>query len=126
MSAIRSRSFGAALLMLTSAPAVATTCASFPYTLTNGATADASQVMADFTAVGNCAASVAAPNFTGTADFATGAQSDVLIGQINNASGYNVLGLNGSVSGTAATGLIAGNASDKSLYIQEGDASSSI
>jgi hypothetical protein len=40
---------------LFSGPAVAQICASFPYTLTNGTTADASQVMANFNNVLNCA-----------------------------------------------------------------------
>jgi hypothetical protein len=45
------------------APVVAQTCATYPNTLSNGSTADANQVMANF----NCAALVGAPSFTGDA-----------------------------------------------------------
>jgi hypothetical protein len=41
------------------------TCPSFPYTFTNGSTADASQVNGDFNAIANCFAPINAPAFTG-------------------------------------------------------------
>jgi hypothetical protein len=49
--------------------AVQAACSSYPYTLTNGTTADATQVMANFTTVSGCAGSaapLASPSFTGT------------------------------------------------------------
>jgi hypothetical protein len=42
-------------LALLAAPAFAATCPSYPYTLTNGQTADATQVMANFTSILTCA-----------------------------------------------------------------------
>ncbi len=53
---------GATLLSVAFAPtAWSQSCASYPYTLTNGTTADANQVMANF----NCAALLGGANFTG-------------------------------------------------------------
>lgn len=43
-----------ALLTLAAAPALAANCASYPYTLTNGTTADANQVMSNFNSILNC------------------------------------------------------------------------
>ena len=42
------------LFALTALPALAANCASYPYTLTNGQTADANQVMANFNSILNC------------------------------------------------------------------------
>lgn len=65
------RTLLAALLWLASAGAAfATNCPSYPFTLINGTTADATQVMANFNNVLNCAntilAPLASPPFTGT------------------------------------------------------------
>jgi hypothetical protein len=46
---------GALFLGVLSVSAAAQTCSAFPYTLTNGTSADASQVMANFNEVRNCA-----------------------------------------------------------------------
>ncbi len=40
-------------------------CPTFPYSFTNGATADATQVNADFANVITCFAPLASPSFTG-------------------------------------------------------------
>jgi hypothetical protein len=59
---------GALLAALASAPtARAQSCASYPNTLSNGSTADANQVMANF----NCAALLGGANFTGTVGIGT-------------------------------------------------------
>lgn len=57
--------FGVATLAL---PAHAQ-CTAYPYNLTNGTTADASQVMGNFNYVGGCAASTTSPTITGPATF---------------------------------------------------------
>lgn len=57
--------FGVATLAL---PAHAQ-CTAYPYNLTNGTTADASQVMGNFNYVGGCAASTTTPTITGPATF---------------------------------------------------------
>ena len=44
-------------------------CTAYPYNLTNGTTADASQVMGNFNYVGGCAASTTSPTITGPATF---------------------------------------------------------
>lgn len=53
--------------------AMATTCGSYTYTLSNGTTADANQVNSNFSTILNCAntllAPLASPNFTGNAYF---------------------------------------------------------
>jgi hypothetical protein len=43
------------LLVMATAPALAVNCSSYPYTLTNGSTADANQVMSNFNSILNCA-----------------------------------------------------------------------
>jgi hypothetical protein len=62
--------FSAAAVVLFGSTALASTCQAVPYTLTNGSTADATQVMADFNSIVNClnlnVASLASPTFTGT------------------------------------------------------------
>lgn len=42
-------------MMLFATPALAVNCAAYPYTLTNGTTADANQVMGDFNSILSCA-----------------------------------------------------------------------
>lgn len=76
---------------LTAGAASAQTCASYPYTLSNGATADASQVMADF----NCAAllgqTVAFGQLTEKLSLNSGSigfNRAVTTGQIYNTSAY--------------------------------------
>jgi len=49
------RIFLTVLLLLVGGPAWANSCPSYPYTLTNGTTADANQVMSNFNTVMNCA-----------------------------------------------------------------------
>jgi len=56
---------GACASLSLAGPVLAQTCATYPNTLTNGSTADANQVMANF----NCAPLVGAPSFTGAAVF---------------------------------------------------------
>ena len=55
--------------LLSSSAAFATTCPAYPYTLTNGTTADATQVMGNFNSILTCAntslAPLASPSFTG-------------------------------------------------------------
>jgi hypothetical protein len=61
-------------MALIGGPAAADNCNPYPVMLTNGTTADASQVMANFAAIQACAnalAPVASPVFTGTVNFGT-------------------------------------------------------
>jgi hypothetical protein len=53
-------------LALFAVPAVAAPCGGYPYTLTNGQTADATQVMGNFNAVLNCLTANAAANGSNT------------------------------------------------------------
>src|SRR6202012_3687656 len=57
-----------AFLMSSAAQA---SCPGYPYTLTNGTTADASQVMGNFTYIQGCAAPLASPSFTGNVGIGT-------------------------------------------------------
>jgi hypothetical protein len=59
---------GALLVTALAAPAMAANCGTYPYTLTNGQTADATQVMANFNSVLTCANTTLAHN---------GANSDI-------------------------------------------------
>lgn len=68
-------------------PAQAQTCASYPYTLSNGTTADADQVMANFGSIESCAntalAPLNSPSFTGSL-LLTGPSVPALIESTNN------------------------------------------
>lgn len=64
----RGASLALALLLAAMAPALATNCSSYTYTLTNGTTADANQVMSNFNTIMTCANSNLAHN---------GANSDI-------------------------------------------------
>ena len=65
-----------AFLLLSAPPALAVNCSSFPYILTNGQTADATQVMANLNNLLTCSnnqlAPIASPTFTGTVTFPDG------------------------------------------------------
>ena len=65
-----------AFLLLSASPALAVNCSSFPYILTNGQTADATQVMANLNNLLTCSnnqlAPIASPTFTGTVTFPDG------------------------------------------------------
>ena len=63
-------SIGIALGLLLFSNAAMATCPSFPYTLTNGTTADATQVMADLNTIGNCI-NGSTINFTGSVGIGT-------------------------------------------------------
>ena len=71
----------------------ATNCSSFPYpnSLTNGTTADGSQVMGNFSAILNCANTVLAPlsnpSFSGAASIQTTSATDALTLNLSGASG---------------------------------------
>lgn len=52
---LRHIALGCALLLGSAQSAFALNCSAYPYTLTNGSTADANQVMADFNLIRNCA-----------------------------------------------------------------------
>src|SRR5260221_1196948 len=54
------------LFLILTASADAHAACSVPVTLTNGTTADATQVMSNFTSIAGCAAPLASPSFTGT------------------------------------------------------------
>ena len=81
--------------------AVAQTCTAYPNTLTNGTTADANQVMANFNSIQTCAntnlAPLASPHLTGNATIATPASGYALdsggIGRFESAN----LGSTGAV-----------------------------
>jgi hypothetical protein len=86
-----------AAALLWAAPALAATCSSFPFTLVNGTSADANQVMADFNLVRNCVINNAA---------ASGANSDIteLLGlttAISVSQGGTPVFLGGTSSGSA-------------------------
>ena len=88
----------AAVLALLASPALASNCNPFPYTLTNGTTADASQVMSDFNNLLSCANSNLAHN---------GVNSDIntlsgLTTPLTTAQGGTGNG-SGNIPGTAAT-----------------------
>ncbi|MBF0561710.1 MAG: tail fiber domain-containing protein, partial [Alphaproteobacteria bacterium] len=80
-------------------------CTSFPYTLTNGTTADASQVMADFNSVGSCAAPLANPNFTGNVVIGGPGSSGNLVVASTSSSAFMLT----NAAGTGSTLKITGN-----------------
>lgn len=61
-------SIGVAFALLFSGNVAMAAC-TVPNTLANGTTADATQVMANFTSITGCAATIASPSFTGNAQF---------------------------------------------------------
>lgn len=74
---------GAAVIVCTGGGAArAATCSAYPYTLTNGTTADANQVMGNFNNILNCAnnnvAPLANPSFTGNVGIGTGSPATKL------------------------------------------------
>jgi hypothetical protein len=73
------------------------TCSSYPYTLTNGTTADASQVMANF----NCAALTSGSNLTGSTLSGVTLSGTTLLpaSGVITSSGYFGVGLNAKASG---------------------------
>jgi len=90
------------MLLALASPAVAATCPAHPFTLTNGATADATQVMADFNNLLTCAntslAPLASPSLTGV----------VGIGTTTPALSLDIIGSPGlpASSGTAQNGAV--------------------
>jgi hypothetical protein len=84
-------------LLLFSSGAMAA-CTSYPYTLTNGTTADASQVMANF----NCAAKTGGSTLDGTTFTGTSAFSG-----ITNLNGTNTLSPNTTVTGASTIFTVA-------------------
>ncbi len=167
---------GASLAILTaslfSSTGMADTCGSYTYTLANGQTANADQVMTNFNNIKGCIPTVAggsgtastlvlqpttgagttgadiifkngnngateamrilnsglvgigtsAPTAKLTID--AGATKKMMLGQMSTGSTWNVVSLNGDVSGGGATGLIAGDNADAGLYIQNGASAS--
>lgn len=65
------RKFGALALPLVFGGSAYAACPAFPYSFTNGSTADASQVNSDFQNVINCFAPLANPSFTGSVGIGT-------------------------------------------------------
>lgn len=64
-------------------------CATLPYTLTNGSTADANQVMGNFTALnGNCAP-LASPTFSGNVGIGVAPLATLDVGGVIRAQGAN-------------------------------------
>ena len=88
----------AAVLALVFVPSAswAVTCTSFPYTLTNGQTADANQVMANFNNLLTCSntllAPLTSPTFAGTVTMPDGSTW--------TSAGLSNIALNGTVTGT--------------------------
>lgn len=66
-----------AFIALAPAKAVAA-CSSYPYTFTNGTTADANQMMSNLNYVGGCAAPIASPSFTGNVGIGTATPTNIL------------------------------------------------
>ncbi len=78
---LKSSLIGAALSAVLAGGAAAANCPNYPYTLTNGTTADAIQVMDNFNAILGCANTLAplvSPQFTGNVTIATPASGDAL------------------------------------------------
>ena len=73
-------SIATAILSILCCPflAYATTCSTYPYTFTNGTTADANQVMSNFNYVSGCAAPLASPSFTGNVGIGTTSPTSTL------------------------------------------------
>jgi len=70
------------LSMLSTSAAYAANCSAYTYTLTNGTSADANQVMSNFNTILNCGnnnlAPIASPHFTGSVGIGTSTPTDVL------------------------------------------------
>jgi len=96
-----------AVLVLMASPVRAQSCTSFPYTLTNGTTADATQVMADFSYLGNggCLAPLASPSFTGKVGINSTSplNSLTVVGNTSSAYGYTAT-LSSNVGTSSAWG----------------------
>jgi len=110
--------------------AVAQTCAGYPYTFSNGTTADATQVNADFNSILSCAntylAPLANPNFTGNVGIGTPATfklavagagtGSLLAGDVAGFGGnYTSMSLNG-LSGATNYNFLS-SPTDSTLYI---------
>ena len=111
---------GLAVALGVAMPAAASNCSSNPYTLTNGSTADASQVMADFnnllTCANNVLAPLASPSFTGTVTLPTinvsGAaafSSTVSTGALSSSTGAFSGALSAGGLATFSSGIALGN-----------------
>ena len=64
--------------LLIVSPALAQNCASYPFTLTNGTTADANQVMSNFNAIRNCVNATVVSNPVPVSQGGTGATTQLL------------------------------------------------
>jgi hypothetical protein len=95
------------LTLLGAAPALAANCSTYPYTLTNGQTADANQVMANFNSILSCANTGLLPSpLTGT--------------QIITGLGYTPLDIAGSNSMTGTLVVATGTTGLAPLVIPAG------
>lgn len=87
--------------------AMATTCGSYPYTFSNGTTADASQVNSNFTTVLNCAntllAPLASPGFSGNVGIDTTSPSALLhIGPSSTVTDTSAFRITGTFASSTA------------------------
>ncbi len=88
---------GGLLTALASSAASAATCSAYTYTLSNGTTADASQVMQNFNDILSCAntslAPLASPSFTGNVGIGTSSPMNLLdLNTTGNSSGIDLDG----------------------------------
>jgi len=103
MHAMRKLIAALLLLLAAAAPALASNCTPYTFTLTNGSTADANQVMSNFNTIMGCANTNLAKN---------GANSDIsslsgLTTPLSNAQGGTVVFTGGTSTGTANAQVIS-------------------
>jgi len=98
-------------LLLLTGSAAAQSCSSLPYTLTNGSTADATQVMANFACVFN------SPAMAGPVGIGMVPTNILDITQNQNAGSY-ISVLNNNTSSSALAGVVLTNGTDKA-YLQQ-------
>jgi hypothetical protein len=101
------RLFGCCFLALAAAASVSDAqayCTSYPDPLTNGTTADASQVTSDFTYLAGCLAPVASPSFTGNVGIGVSSPvAQLEIGGNQSSTSWTTAGLSLDVAGSTLT-----------------------
>jgi hypothetical protein len=101
---IRRIALALGLMLCAAAPAVAANCSSYPYTLTNGSTADANQVMSNFNSILSCGNNNLAHN---------GANSDIT--SLSGLTTAITIGQGGTGQTTASSALTALGALDQPM-----------
>lgn len=109
---------------LLAAPAFAATCPSYPYTLTNGQTADATQVMANFNSILSCAnTNVARAGANSDITSLSGLSTPLSAAQGGTGQSTSIFSSNNTWAGTntfssaiVASGGVTGNAATASAW----------